>query len=100
MHHCVEAVLFEYQRKIAGVGDITHPGDLALVFEKHRFDAVMHFASLIQVGESVQRPSDYYRVNLTGTLQLLEAMLAASVRKFIFSSSAAIFGEPQYTPID
>lgn len=64
------------------------------------FDLVMHFASLIQVGESVQRPSEYYRNNLTYTLGLLDAMRTHNVSKFIFSSSAAIFGEPLYTPID
>jgi UDP-glucose 4-epimerase len=64
------------------------------------FDAVMHFASFIQVGESVQHPDKYYRNNVTYTLGLLEAMRAQGVNKFIFSSTAATFGEPQYTPID
>jgi UDP-glucose 4-epimerase len=64
------------------------------------FDAVMHFASFIQVGESVQQPDKYYRNNVTYTLGLLDAMRAYGVNKFIFSSTAATFGEPQYTPID
>lgn len=64
------------------------------------FDAVMHFASFIQVGESVQHPDKYYRNNLTYTLGLVDAMRAHGVNKFIFSSTAATFGEPQYTPID
>jgi UDP-glucose 4-epimerase len=64
------------------------------------FDAVMHFASFIQVGESVQQPEKYYRNNVTNTLGLLDAMRAHRVSKFIFSSTAATFGEPQYTPID
>ncbi len=64
------------------------------------FDAVIHFASLIQVGESVQHPDKYYRNNVTYTLGLLDAMRAHGVNKFIFSSTAATFGEPQYTPID
>lgn len=64
------------------------------------FDAVMHFASFIQVGESVQQPDKYYRNNVTNTLGLLDAMRAHGVNKFIFSSTAATFGEPQYTPID
>ena len=64
------------------------------------FDAVMHFASFIQVGESVQHPDKYYRNNLTYTLGLLDAMRAHGVNKLIFSSTAATFGEPQYTPID
>jgi len=64
------------------------------------FDAVMHFASFIQVGESVQRPDKYYRNNVTYTLGLLDAMRAHGVNKFIFSSTAATFGEPQYSPMD
>jgi UDP-glucose 4-epimerase len=64
------------------------------------FDAVMHFASFIQVGESVQQPAKYYQNNVVNTLNLLEAMRAHGVQKFIFSSTAATFGEPQYTPID
>jgi UDP-glucose 4-epimerase len=63
-------------------------------------DAVMHFASFIQVGESVQHPDKYYQNNFVNTLALLDAMLAYGVRNFIFSSTAATFGEPQYTPID
>jgi UDP-glucose 4-epimerase len=64
------------------------------------FDAVMHFASFIQVGESVQQPDKYYRNNVAYTLGLLDAMRAHGVNKFIFSSTAATFGEPQYSPID
>jgi UDP-glucose 4-epimerase len=64
------------------------------------FDAVMHFASFIQVGESVQHPDKYYRNNVTYTLGLLDAMRAHGVNKFIFSSTAATFGEPNYTPMD
>ena len=64
------------------------------------FDAVMHFASFIQVGESLQHPDKYYQNNVINTLNLLNAMRAHRVMRFIFSSTAAIFGEPQYTPID
>jgi UDP-glucose 4-epimerase len=64
------------------------------------FDAVMHFASFIQVGESVQHPDKYYQNNFVNTLTLLNAMRAHSVKGFIFSSTAATFGEPQNTPID
>lgn len=66
----------------------------------HRPDAVMHFASHIQVGESVQLPDKYYRNNFSNTMHLLDAMRAHGVRHFIFSSTAAIFGEPRYVPID
>lgn len=64
------------------------------------FDAVMHFASFIQVGESVRQPDMYYRNNVSYTLGLLDAMRVHGVNRFIFSSTAATFGEPQYTPID
>jgi UDP-glucose 4-epimerase len=64
------------------------------------FDAVMHFASFIEVGESMQHPSKYYLNNLTYTIGLLDAMRIHSVKKLIFSSTAATFGEPQYIPID
>ena len=64
------------------------------------FDAVMHFASFIQVGESVQHPTKYYQNNVVNTLSLLDTMRTHGVHNFIFSSTAATFGEPQYTPID
>ena len=64
------------------------------------FDAVMHFASFIQVGESVLQPDKYYQNNVVKTLGLLDAMRAHGVERFIFSSTAATFGEPQYCPID
>lgn len=64
------------------------------------FDAVMHFASFIQVAESVQQPAKYYHNNVVNTLKLLDAMRVHGVQRFIFSSTAATFGEPEYTPID
>ena len=64
------------------------------------FDAVMQFASYIQVGESVRLPGKYYRNNFVNTLNLLEAMVARDIRNFIFSSTAAVFGDPQYHPLD
>lgn len=81
-------------------GDIADTRLLNRVFSTHSFAAVMHFASYIQVGESVQEPSKYYQNNVSNTLNLLDVMIAFDVKKFIFSSTAAIFGEPQYTPID
>jgi UDP-glucose 4-epimerase len=65
-----------------------------------RPDAVMHFASFIQVGESVQDPAKYYLNNVAKTLVLLDEVRKAGVRRFVFSSTAAIFGEPEYVPID
>lgn len=78
-------------------------GDRAILsdlFGSHEFNAVMHFASFIQVGESVAKPSDYYQNNFSNTLSLLSAMKDFNLKYFIFSSTAAVFGEPKYTPID
>jgi UDP-glucose 4-epimerase len=81
-------------------GDLADAEYLKQVFESHRPEAVMHFASFIQVGESVRKPDIYYRNNVTNTLNLLDIMLEFDVKKFIFSSTAAVFGEPDYVPID
>jgi len=78
-------------------------GDLALlerVFQDRRPEGVLHFASHIQVGESVREPARYYRNNVFKTQGLLDALVAHQVRGFIFSSTAAIFGEPLQSPID
>jgi len=64
------------------------------------FDGVMHFASFIQVGESVRHPDKYYQNNFVNALTLLDAMKDHGIKRFIFSSTAATFGEPQYSPID
>ena len=81
-------------------GDIADRDLLNHTFAQHKFDGVMHFASYIQVGESVRDPAKYYRNNLANTQHLLDVMGEHDVRYFIFSSTAAIFGEPNYTPID
>jgi len=82
------------------VGSAADAGALATLFAQQRFDAVMHFASFIQVGESVAYPAKYYANNLAATLTLLDAMRKADVRCFIFSSTAAVYGDPVYVPID
>ncbi|MDM8566237.1 UDP-glucose 4-epimerase GalE [Candidatus Halobeggiatoa sp. HSG11] len=81
-------------------GDTADPNCLKKLFDDNNFVGVMHFASFIQVGESVQNPGKYYQNNVAATLNLLDAMVAHKVKYFIFSSTAAIFGEPQYVPID
>lgn len=81
-------------------GSLHDKAALAGLFKVHQFDAVVHFAGSIAVGESVREPAKYYQNNLTGTLNLLDAMRAHGVNKLVFSSTAAIFGVPQYTPID
>ena len=69
------------------------------IFSARRIDAVMHFAAYSLVGESMADPLKYYRNNVSETVELLSAMAAHKVRRFIFSSSAAVYGEPIQTPI-
>lgn len=80
-------------------GDLQNREQLDELFSAKSFDAVMHFASFIEVGESVREPAKYYRNNFVCTQILLDAMLEHEISNFVFSSTAAIFGEPQYTPI-
>lgn len=82
------------------VGDLGDANLLESLFIKHKFDGVMHFAACSLVGESVLHPGKYYRNNVANTLNLLNVMVRHKVKCFIFSSTAATFGEPQYTPID
>jgi UDP-glucose 4-epimerase len=82
------------------VGDIADPALLDELFGCEQFDAVMHFAANSLVGESILSPAKYYRNNVVNTLNLLDALVAHQVKNLVFSSSAAIFGEPQYIPID
>jgi UDP-glucose 4-epimerase len=81
-------------------GDIADSGLLDDIFSNDHFDGVMHFASFIEVGESVREPAKYFENNFSNTLNLLNAMVRHEVKRFIFSSTAAIFGEPKYVPID
>ena len=81
------------------VGDIHDGARLAETLRGHRVTAVMHFAALASVADSVRDPSGYYRTNVEGTLAVLRAMLACSVRQFVFSSTAAVYGNPEETPI-
>jgi len=81
-------------------GDLMSAEDIKSVFQKHTVDAVVHFAAYSQVGESVKDPQKYYTNNVCGTLNLLGGMLQKDVKKIVFSSTAATYGEPVYTPID
>jgi len=81
------------------VGDLEDKDSIRRVFKSSNIDAVLHFASLIQVGESYVHPRKYYTQNLSSSLNLLEVMLEAGVRAFIFSSSAAVYGIPKQIPI-
>jgi len=81
------------------VGDTSDRLLLDELFKLHNFQAVMHFSAYTYVGESVVNPAKYYRNNVLGTLTLLEAMIDASVKKLIFSSTCATYGVPQFIPI-
>ena len=81
-------------------GDLQNLEDIKSVFQKHKIDAVVHFAAYSQVAESVKNPQKYYFNNVYGTLNLLRAMLENDVKKIVFSSTAATYGEPVYVPID
>ncbi|WP_191831742.1 UDP-glucose 4-epimerase GalE [Pseudomonas fluorescens] len=79
--------------------DIADGRALDTLFAEYQFDAVLHFASFIEVGESVADPGKYYQNNVAATLTLLQAMVRAGINQLIFSSSAAVYGSPQYVPI-
>ena len=81
------------------VGDLADKEHLRQLFSTNRFDAVMHFASFIQVGESVTAPLKYYSNNVANSLNLLSAMNAAEVKRLVFSSTAAVYGTPESVPI-
>jgi UDP-glucose 4-epimerase len=80
--------------------DIRATKTLADALKHHAVEAVMHFAGLKAVGESVKKPVAYYANNVEGTVSLLEAMLDAGVRSLVFSGSATVYGDPQYLPLD
>ncbi|HLP87815.1 MAG TPA: UDP-glucose 4-epimerase GalE [Nostocaceae cyanobacterium] len=80
-------------------GDISDRSLLDDLFHAYNFSAVMHFSAYTYVGESVINPIKYYQNNVLGTFTLLEAMLAASVKKFVFSSTCATYGVPQFLPL-
>lgn len=81
-------------------GGLGEPQDLDKVFAAYNIKAVIHFAGMIEVAESVQNPAKYYHHNVCGTLNLLNAMRAHQVSKIIFSSTCAVYGEPKYVPLD
>ena len=70
------------------------------ILSDHSIEACMHFSAYAYVGESVEQPQKYYENNFIETLRLLDALIANGVKKFIFSSTCATYGEPKYVPID
>ncbi len=81
------------------LGDLEDKLQLAQVFAEHDFDAVLHFAASISVPDSIVKPLDYYRNNTANTLNLLHCCQQFGVNKFIFSSTAAVYGQPAVNPI-
>lgn len=81
-------------------GNLKNLEEIRGAFLKHKIDAVVHFAAYSLVAESVKNPQKYYYNNVYGTLNLLNAMLEFGVKKIVFSSTAATYGEPDYVPID
>ncbi|HDL7929326.1 TPA: UDP-glucose 4-epimerase GalE [Yersinia enterocolitica] len=80
-------------------GDILDGSFLAKIFKENSIDSVIHFAGLKSVSESIEDPIRYYQNNISGSLTLLEVMLSAGVNKLIFSSSATVYGDPEFIPL-
>jgi UDP-glucose 4-epimerase len=81
------------------IGEVGEREALGLAFEQHRPEAVMHFAALIEAGESMRSPERYFRNNTASSLTLLECMLQHGCKRLVFSSTAALYGNPERTPI-
>lgn len=92
--------LQKYGTLIFVQGDLLNQSYLDNLFKTYHIDSVIHFAAFSQVGESVKHPAKYYRNNVIGTLNLLDAMVENNVKKIVFSSTASTYGEPKYIPID
>lgn len=82
------------------VGEMGNRADLDTVFSANRIDAVVHLAALIEAGESMREPERYFRNNAASTLTLLEAMLSHEIHRIVFSSTAALYGDPERVPVD
>jgi len=82
------------------VGDVLDTELLTQTFKDHNVECVIHFAGLKAVGESVEKPIEYFENNIAGTISLLKAMKNTGVKKIVFSSSATVYGDPEYLPYD
>jgi UDP-glucose 4-epimerase len=82
------------------IGELADRAALDRLLRTQAIDAVMHFAALIEAGESMKAPETFFRNNTANALTLLEAMLGAGVKRFVFSSTAALYGNPERTPIE
>jgi UDP-glucose 4-epimerase len=81
-------------------GDVRDTELLSRTLKQYNIDAVIHFAGLKALGESIEKPIDYYDNNICGTISLLQSMQASNVKNLVFSSSATVYGNPQYLPLD
>lgn len=88
------------KRAVFEHADLLDKYSLQQLFNKHKIDAVIHFAAFAYVGESVAEPQKYYFNNVVGTINLLNVMMENNVKDIVFSSTCATYGEPKYTPID
>ncbi|TFH78811.1 MULTISPECIES: UDP-glucose 4-epimerase GalE [Pseudomonas] len=95
--HAVEGICGKSALMIRG--DVCDRALLDRIFQQHSIDAVLHFAGLKAVGESVRKPLEYYETNVSGSITLCQAMAAAGVFRLVFSSSATVYGEPEQMPI-
>lgn len=100
-----KSVLERLQKILGGTlpcveGDVRDTALVTKTLQDYKINAVIHFAGLKAVGESVQKPIEYYANNVQGTISLLEAMKSTNVKTLVFSSSATVYGVPQYLPID
>src|SRR3954465_8977824 len=93
-------------KEVAGIlgvpavwADLNDKGKLTSALKEHRIETVMHFAAYAYVGESVEKPLMYYENNVATTISVLEAMRAANVARFVFSSTCAVYGDPDKIPI-
>ncbi len=80
--------------------DLTHKTAVQAFLRIHKIDAIIHFAAFKAVGESVEKPLEYYRNNLVSLINLLELCLENGIKHFVFSSSCSVYGQPDYLPID
>jgi len=81
-------------------GDVLDTELLKATLAAHEIDAVIHFAGLKAVGESLEKPVEYYANNVQGSISLLQAMQSVDIKTLVFSSSATVYGEPKYLPLD
>lgn len=81
-------------------GDVRETSLVTKILQDYKIDAVIHFAGLKAVGESTEKPIEYYANNVQGAISILEAMKLTNVKTLVFSSSATVYGDPQYLPID